>query len=732
MAETLVEVAVRAGGGIAAVVLVTAAVTRRVDIFAFGSLVALLAGIGAFQKVRGKPEPRLWLGVASTGCALVVPLIDRAVQLVILPSLTMLIVIGVLTLPKTWSRWFAIWNGVLMIVSLRWLIPDPTVMEATLALVLLAGVGWVAWQVVNVAGDIMIREQDSHRKLFHSSPVATLEEDFSGVTPVLDELREKGVIDLEGYLRDRPDDVRSLISLIKIRRANPAAVRMLGAESPEELYESLERVRRSDSELEPFVEQFAAVWCGRRELALDLAGLTIEGAPFEGVLHWSVPTTRGKPDLSRVIVTISDIAPRRVVEDQLAAALEANQQLLNFEHALASCSRALLLGKGDDAIDVALETLRGAIGSDRAYLTVNVADPQLGPSFRVVSSTSVPAHSEDPWVGVAVPWSKYPTAHDPMARGEPFQHVGVDEPGRGWSRSLLSVPIFVGDNWMGNVGFVDITRRTSWSEEAIRMLQVAAPMLGNYWERDVTRRRLEELVRSKDRFVASVSHELRTPLAAVLGFAEELRDSADSFQPQELTGMLELIADQSQEMANMVEDLLVSARADIGTISIVGQEVYLRSQAEATLAGLGSIGARTIDVVGGPGKVWADPSRTRQIIRNLLTNAVRYGGTEVTVEATELGERTMLSIRDNGPGLPEAEWERIFEPYERAHDTPTQPASIGLGLTVSRQLARLMDGDLTYESDGSSSVFKLVLPAAERDDRAGQAVPSLADSTRAV
>jgi signal transduction histidine kinase len=363
---------------------------------------------------------------------------------------------------------------------------------------------------------------------------------------------------------------------------------------------------------------------------------------------------------------------------------------------------------------------------------VNVADPQLGPSFRVVSSTSVPAHSEDPWVGVAVPWRKYPTAHDPMARGEPFQHVGVDEPGRGWSRSLLSVPIFVGDNWMGNVGFVDITRRTSWSDEAIRMLQVAAPMLGNYWERDVTRRRLEELVRSKDRFVASVSHELRTPLAAVLGFAEELRDSADSFQPQELTGMLELIADQSQEMANMVEDLLVSARADIGTISIVGQEVYLRSQAEATLAGLGSIGARTIDVVGGPGKVWADPSRTRQIIRNLLTNAVRYGGTEVTVEATELGERTMLSIRDNGPGLPEAEWERIFEPYERAHDTPTHPASIGLGLTVSRQLARLMDGDLTYESDGSSSVFKLVLPAAERDDRAGQAVPSLADSTRAV
>jgi signal transduction histidine kinase/PAS domain-containing protein len=725
MAETLVGLAVWAGSGIAIVVLSAAGMTRRFDLLAFGSLVALLACIGIIQKVRAKPEPRLLLGVASTGCALVVPIIGRAVQLIILPSLTILIVIGVLTLPKKWSRWFAVWSGFLMVASLGWLIPDPTAIEVGLALVLLAGVGWVAWRVVNAAGDIMIREQDSHRKLFDSSPVATLEEDFSSVMPVLDHLREKGVTDLEGYLRERPDEVRNMVSLIKIRRANPAAVRMIGAESADELYESLEKVYRSESELEPFIQQFAAVWEGRQELAFDLAGLTIEGAPLEAVLHWSVPTTRGRPDLTRVIVTISDIAPRRVVEDQLAAALEANQQLLSFEHALASCSRALLLGKGDDAIDVALETLREAIGSDRAYLTVNVTDPELGPSFRVVNSISVPEHSEDPWVGLAVPWRKYPTAHDPMSRGEPFQHIATDP---GWSRSLLSVPIFIGDNWLGNVGFVDMTRRTRWSKEAIRMLQVAAPMLGNYWERDVTRRRLEELVRSKDRFVASVSHELRTPLAAVLGFAEELRDSADSFQPNELTGMLELIADQSQEMANMVEDLLVSARADIGTISIVGQEVYLRSQAEATLAGLGSTGVRSINVVGGPGKVWADPSRTRQIIRNLLTNAVRYGGTEVTVEATELGERTVLSIRDNGPGLPESEWERIFEPYERAHDTPTQPASIGLGLTVSRQLARLMGGDLTYESDGTSSVFKLVLPASKPDDLAGQVVPSLADS----
>ncbi|CAN5793236.1 hypothetical protein BH23ACT4_BH23ACT4_03230 [soil metagenome] len=457
--------------------------------------------------------------------------------------------------------------------------------------------------------------------------------------------------------------------------------------------------------------------------------MTIDGEPLEAVLHWSVPTNSGKQDLSRVIVTISDITPRRVVEDRLASALAANQQLLAFEQALASCSRALLLGKGEDALDVALETLRKAIGADRAYLTINETGPESGLAFRVLNSTSIPEHSEDPWIDKVVPWSKYPMSHEPNSRGEPYQHIATEGSQTGWTRSVLSVPMFVAGNWIGNIGFMDITRRIRWSDDAIRMLQVAAPMVANFWERDVTRRRLEDLVRSKDRFVASVSHELRTPLAAILGFAEELKDGAEGFQPEELTSMLQLIAEQSQEMANMIEDLLVSARAEIGTISIVAQDVYLRSQAEATLAGLGSNPSKTITVVGGPGKVWADPSRTRQIIRNLLTNAIRYGGSEVSVEASQAGGLTVLRVRDNGPGLPESQWERIFEPYERAHDTPTQPASIGLGLTVSRQLARLMGGDLSYRADEISGVFRLTLPAEKPPESIDSQVSESIDSS---
>ncbi len=711
MAEALAVVALWICGAAAVVLLPAWGVTRHFDLLAFGSYGVLVAAIGLFQLVRRRPRPLVLLMVGSFGLALFSPFVGQPAQLVIAATYTVLIVSAVLTLPGRQASWFTLWCAVLVAVSVPWLLAGAAVLEIAASTGLLLAISAAVWWLVRVAVDLMTQVQQRHRVLFDASPVATLEEDFTEVARSLEQLRRQGINDLQRHLSDKPAEVRRLVAMIRIRQANLAAVRMIGAESSEELMGSLQEVYRSDSELAPFVEQFLAIWDGRAEVALDLAGMTIDGEALEAVLHWSVPTNSGKQDLGRVIVTISDITPRRVVEDQLAAALATNQQLLAFEQALSSCSRTLLLGKDEDAIDVALETLREAIGADRAYLTINETDPELGLASRVMNSTSIPEHSEDPWMGKVIPWSKYPMSYEPNSRGEPFQHVATDGSLNGWSRSILSVPMFVGGDWIGNVGFMDITRRTRWSQEAVRMLQVAAPMLGNFWERDVTRRRLEDLVKSKDRFIASVSHELRTPLSAVVGFAAELRDGADGFQPEEMTGMLQLIAEQSQEMANMVEDLLVSARADIGTISMIPQDVYLRSQAEATVAGLGSTGSTTITVLGGPGKVWADPSRTRQILRNLLTNAIRYGGSQVIVEASEGCGHTVLRVWDSGLGLPESQWERIFEPYERAHDTPTQPASIGLGLTVSRQLAHLMGGDLTYRSDDSSSVFELTLPA---------------------
>lgn len=719
--SALVSISVWVAGSAGLGLLAVTALSKRGDALILGVIALGVAAVGAWQRHHRRPRPLVMLLTVATACAGVVPFLHGAGQLMMLPALTLFALLGIFTLPRKIALWFAVWSGVLTAWSVFWLSPSRMVSDALVTLILIAAIGVAAWRLLSLAGDVAIREEENFRLLFDSSPVAIMEEDFTDVERQLDKLRARGIEDLRGFLRRNPEETARLISLIRIRRTNPAAIRMIEAGSADDMPAEFSRADRREVELSSFIEQFVTIWDGGTQVALDLEGLTLEGRPLEAVLHWAVPMDQGRRDLSRVIVTISDITPRKVIEERLAEAVERNQRMLAFEHALAACSRALLIGSGEDALEVALESLRAAIGADRTYFAVNEADSELGACFRVVSSVSRAEHAHDDWVGMSVPWSKYPTALGSLTRGEPFQHVATDQPGQGWNRSLLAVPVSSGGQWIGTLGFVDIERPTTWGEEPVRMLEVAAPMIATFREREATRQRLEDLVRSKDRFIASVSHELRTPLAAVLGFADELKRHAASFQPDELTEILELIADQSQDMTDMVEDLLVAARADIGTISIRAQEVFLRSQAESAIAGLGREAIERVEVIGGPGRAWADPTRTRQIIRNLLTNAIRYGGEKITVLASNDDQQTTLGVRDDGPGLPKSEWERIFEPYERAHDRPSQPASIGLGLTVSRQLARLMGGELSYRAEAAGSVFELALPTEPGQERTSEA-----------
>jgi signal transduction histidine kinase len=230
--------------------------------------------------------------------------------------------------------------------------------------------------------------------------------------------------------------------------------------------------------------------------------------------------------------------------------------------------------------------------------------------------------------------------------------------------------------------------------------------------KDVTEARLaskslEELVRAKDRFIATISHELRTPLTAVLGFTEELR-SGRVQSDAERTELLALVANQSAEVAHLVEDLLVGARADIGTVTVQPEPIDV---AEVVHLVIGQV-----DIPIGfeppepPISAHADPLRVRQILRNLMSNSIRYGGATRRVVIDTLPGAVVIEVRDSGPALSPADRARVFQPYERAHERPGITASVGLGLAVSRQLAGLMDGDLVYAHDGEA-VFRLTIPA---------------------
>ncbi len=233
---------------------------------------------------------------------------------------------------------------------------------------------------------------------------------------------------------------------------------------------------------------------------------------------------------------------------------------------------------------------------------------------------------------------------------------------------------------------------------------------------------LEQLVTAKDEFVASVSHELRTPLTGVLGFAVELEERIQASGDREESEMIAIVADQARQAAYLVEDLLVAARSDIGRLEIVRKSAELGPLAESVLreggfrhlSELNSIKVDAKSVV-----AYADPYRVRQIVRNLLTNADRYGRDEVSVNIHQAGNIATLQVTDNGPSVPAGQREEIFEPYVNSATGSQHPDSVGLGLAVARRLACLMDGKLTCRSDQDRTVFELMLPAVAPDRPVG-------------
>ena len=220
---------------------------------------------------------------------------------------------------------------------------------------------------------------------------------------------------------------------------------------------------------------------------------------------------------------------------------------------------------------------------------------------------------------------------------------------------------------------------------------------------------LQRQVARREQLIASVSHELRTPMASVVGFADELIERPNDFSEAERRELLEMIRSQSIDVANILDDLLVKARADFNDVAVMCDVVDVTIVIRRLLE---ELGMSEIQTSLNGAVVWADRTRLRQILRNLFTNARRYGGRRVRVFAETRGDTAYISVRDNGEPLDLDTSRSIFEAFERAHETSGVTASVGLGLTIARQLAQAMDGEIWYAHDGQEAAFTLALPIA--------------------
>lgn len=215
--------------------------------------------------------------------------------------------------------------------------------------------------------------------------------------------------------------------------------------------------------------------------------------------------------------------------------------------------------------------------------------------------------------------------------------------------------------------------------------------------------------KARDEFIATVSHELRNPIAVMLGMGEELANNYETFSDDERRELARLVAAQAEEASWLIEDLLVAYRSEVGRVAVNLQDFEITKAAERVLEVIDR--PVSVEVLREPTRVHADPRRTRQIVRNLVSNAIRYGGDEVVIRIEPIGDRIELRVCDSGEPIPVHEVERIFRPFEIGTGNH-HPKSVGLGLSVARKLARLMEGDLTYRHQDGYSTFLLSLPAA--------------------
>ncbi|MDM0036469.1 hybrid sensor histidine kinase/response regulator [Variovorax sp. J22P271] len=236
-----------------------------------------------------------------------------------------------------------------------------------------------------------------------------------------------------------------------------------------------------------------------------------------------------------------------------------------------------------------------------------------------------------------------------------------------------------------------------------------------------TQRELEHAVRMRDDFMSMVSHELRTPLNT-LYLETQVRklhlskNNTAPFAPERLPAMIERDQRQIQNMVRLIDDMLDVTRMRSGALSIQPKATDLALLARGVVESLAqqaeAVGPpiRLVAPAGVPG-VW-DEFRIEQVLTNLVTNALRYGGgRQVEVSVRQEGERARMSVSDQGPGIAAEDHARIFEQFERTDDSRRQAPGLGLGLYIARQIVRSHGGEIALESaPGRGATFSVNLP----------------------
>jgi signal transduction histidine kinase len=290
-------------------------------------------------------------------------------------------------------------------------------------------------------------------------------------------------------------------------------------------------------------------------------------------------------------------------------------------------------------------------------------------------------------------------------------------------RCRLAAPLLLGARAIGMLSLVrsEPSSFTAEERELVGLLgRLVATAVQNIRSYEAERETVEELRRLsalRADFVSLVSHELRSPMAAVIGAARTLQERWRQLRPEQRQSFLALIGDETSRLAALISDVLDTSRIEAGTFSFTFQDVDVESLLDESVAAaqLGQDEVLLRASVHGPlPPVRGDRERLRQVLANLLDNAVKYSdvGDEVEVSAYSDNGTLTVAVRDHGPGVAPEHQKLIFEKFGRAKVGGKAKPGTGLGLFIAQSIAEAHGGSIEVASvPGRGATFTLELPA---------------------
>jgi signal transduction histidine kinase len=417
------------------------------------------------------------------------------------------------------------------------------------------------------------------------------------------------------------------------------------------------------------------------------------------------------------------VGQTRVAEARAADAERLRDQLGRRADALEAANRCAL--ELDQAFDAFIRELRGLLPFDRIAIVLSengiaqvMAVAGEGAEEVLPPGSGRPVHGtllEDLLRTNQAVYRRDMSSADYPEEGE-FLALGL--------RCRLATPLLQGAR---AIGMLSLVRKEpdSFSADDIELAgllgRLVASAVQNIRAYEGERKTVEELRRLsalRADFVSLVSHELRTPMAAVIGAARTLQQRWRELSPEHRESFLELIAGETNRLADLIGDVLDTSRIEAGTFSFRFRDVdvsQLVHDAVAT-AQLGQDEVRLRANVQSPlPEIRGDGERLRQVLTNLIDNAIKYSpaGGAVEVRAYPENGRVLVAVRDDGPGIAKEDQKLIFEKFGRVTGAGATRPGTGLGLFIARSIAEAHGGLLEVQSaPEQGATFTLELPLA--------------------